>query len=68
MLSVHLLNVLQDRGLTLPDSVALGALVGPSQVGARAIELAISHRHYPIWTKVTASSLVMVAPAGALGR
>ena len=63
VLSVHLLTVLQGRGLTLPEAVALGALVGPSQVGARAIELAISHRHHPIWTKVTASSLVMVAMA-----
>jgi MFS family permease len=60
VLSVHLLGILQGRGLALAAAVALGALVGPSQVGARAIELAISQRHHPIWTKVAASSLVVL--------
>jgi len=36
-LSVHLLTVLQARGLTLAAAVGLGALVGPSQVAARAL-------------------------------
>ena len=36
--SVHLLTLLQSRGLDLAAAVALGALVGPSQVGARLIE------------------------------
>ncbi len=58
LLSVHLLTVLQGEGLGLPAAVALGALVGPSQVGARAVELAIAKRHHPIWTKLTATSLV----------
>ena len=31
-LSVHLLTVLQAKGLTLAAAVGLGALVGPSQV------------------------------------
>jgi hypothetical protein len=58
-LSVHLLTVLQARGLTLAAAVGLGALVGPSQVAARAVEMAIARlHHHPIWTKVASTSLV----------
>lgn len=65
-LSVHLLSILEGRGLALAAAVTLGALVGPSQVGARAIELAISQRHQPIWTKLAASSFVVVGLAALL--
>ncbi len=58
LLSVHLLTVLQGKGLALSAAVAFGALVGPSQVGARAVELAIAKRHHPIWTKLAATALV----------
>ncbi len=68
VLSVHLLVILQGRGLALTAAVALGALVGPSQVGARAIELALSQRHHPIWTKLVASSLDRARTGGAVGR
>ena len=57
-LSVHLLTVLQAKGLTLAAAVGLGALVGPSQVAARAVEMVIARYHHPIWTKVAATSLV----------
>ncbi len=60
VLSVHLLGILESRGLALTAAVALGALVGPSQVGARAIELVLSQRHHPIWTKLAASSLIVL--------
>ncbi len=66
VLSVHLLVILQGRGLALAAAVALGALVGPSQVGARAIELALSQRHHPIWTKLVASSLIVLGLAALL--
>ena len=36
-LSVHLLTVLQAKGLNLAAAVSLGALVGPSQVAARTL-------------------------------
>lgn len=58
VMSVHLLTLLEARGLTLATAVALGALVGPSQVGARFIEMLVSRYHHPIWTKVAAVSLV----------
>jgi MFS family permease len=60
MLSVHLLNVLQAAGATLAMAVALGALVGPSQVGARAIEMAVARYHHPIWTKIASASFVAI--------
>jgi MFS family permease len=58
VISVHLLTLLEARGLRLATAVALGALVGPSQVGARFIEMLVSRYHHPIWTKVAAVSLV----------
>lgn len=59
VISVHLLTVLQARDIALAAAVALGALVGPSQVGARFIEMLIARYHHPIWTKV-ASVLFVV--------
>ena len=60
LVSVHLLTFLQSGGLALGAAVALGALVGPSQVAARAIELAISRFHHPIWTKFASVTFVAV--------
>ena len=57
-MSVHLLTVLQAKGLTLAAAVGLGALVGPSQVAARAVEMVVARFHHPIWTKVVSTSLV----------
>jgi hypothetical protein len=57
-MSVHLLTVLQAKGLTLAAAVGFGALVGPSQVAARAVEMAIARYHHPIWTKIASTSLV----------
>jgi len=64
-LSVHLLTVLQSTGLALGAAVGLGALVGPSQVGARAIEMMIARYHHPIWTML-ASALFMTVGIAAL--
>jgi len=58
VMSVHLVTVLQDRGIALAAAVGLGVLVGPSQVGARAIEMAIARFHHPIWTKLVSTSSV----------
>lgn len=60
VISVHLLTLLQSRGLTLATAVALGTLVGPSQVGARFIEILVSRYHHPIWTKIASVSLVAI--------
>jgi hypothetical protein len=58
VISVHLLTILQSRGLALASAVALGAMVSPSQVGARFIEMLASRYHHPIWTKLASVSLV----------
>lgn len=50
LVSVHLLTLLQARGETLAAAVAFGAMVGPSQVGARILEMAGRARHHPLWT------------------
>jgi MFS family permease len=63
LLSVHLLTILQSRGIDLAAAVALGALVGPSQVGARTIEFFIARYHHPIWTKVVSTLLVAIGVA-----
>lgn len=60
LLSVHLLNILQAAGMTLAAAVALGALVGPSQVAARAAEMAVARFHHPIWTKIASVSFVAI--------
>ena len=60
MISVHLLKLLESRGLTLATAVALGTLVGPSQVGARFFEMLVSRYHHPIWTKIASVSLVAI--------
>jgi len=59
LFSVHLIAILQSRAVTLVEAVALGAIVGPSQVGARGIEMLISRFHHPIWTKL--GSVLLVA-------
>lgn len=65
ILSVHLLTILQARDIALAAAVALGALVGPSQVGARFIEMMIARHHHPIWTML-ASALFMTIGIGSL--
>lgn len=65
MLSVHLLTILQAREIALAAAVALGAIVGPAQVGARAIEMLISRFHHPIWTKL-ASTVFVATGVGLL--
>jgi MFS family permease len=58
LMSVHLLTILQGRDIALAAAVALGAMVGPAQVGARAVEMVIGRHHHPIWTMVAATVLV----------
>lgn len=65
LLSVHLLTILQARDIALAAAVALGAIVGPCQVGARAIEMLISRFHHPIWTKL-ASTVFVATGVGLL--
>ena len=65
LFSVYLLTILQARDIPLAAAVALGAIVGPSQVGARLIEMLISRFHHPIWTKL-ASTVFVATGVGLL--
>jgi predicted MFS family arabinose efflux permease len=58
LVSVHLITLLQARGVALASAVAYGGLIGPSQVGARLIEMAGRGRHHPLWTLTAAFALV----------
>ena len=58
IVSVELITILQARGLSLSSAVALGTLLGPSQVGARAVQFAMGRRGHPIWTMLAATLLV----------
>jgi MFS family permease len=58
VISVHLLTILQAAGFDLATAVALGALVGPSQVSGRAVEMALGKYYRPIWTLVISVLLV----------
>jgi predicted MFS family arabinose efflux permease len=59
VLSVHLLMILQARGLELAAAVALGVLIGPAQVGGRLAEMVLGKHYHPIWTLLM--SVVLVA-------
>ncbi|MBB5694393.1 MFS transporter [Muricoccus pecuniae] len=58
VISVHLLTLLQSQGLGLAAAVALGTLIGPSQVGARMLEMLFGKKAHPIWSLVASSVLV----------
>lgn len=59
-LSVHMLTVLQLRGVDLIAAVSLGALIGPAQVSARIAEMATGQRHHPIWTMLASAVLLAI--------
>jgi predicted MFS family arabinose efflux permease len=63
VVSVHLLVILEGRGHSAAATVALGALLGPSQVAGRAIELVIGRSFHPFWTAVASSSLIVASVA-----
>lgn len=58
LVSVHLITLLQARGVALASAVSYGALIGPAQVGARVVEMAFKGRHHPLWTLTAAFALV----------
>lgn len=65
VIAVHVLVLLQGRGLELSQAVALGALIGPAQVAGRLGEFATGNRHHPLWT-LTAAVLLFALGLGLL--
>lgn len=60
VMSVHLLTVLQQRGVTLAAAVALGTVVGPCQVGARLIDLLAGRHTHPVWEGLLSALFVSI--------
>jgi MFS family permease len=58
IVGTQLLPLLTARGIETSAAVALGAIVGPAQVGARVIELLFGNRYDPVWTIVASATLV----------
>lgn len=58
IVSVHLVAILDGRNIAVGAAVALGALLGPSQVAARIVELALGRHHHPIWAMAGSSALI----------
>ncbi len=67
VISVHLLALVQARGLTLAAAVGFGALLGPAQVGARVMEAAFGRRFHPIWSLLISTVLVALGLLMLLG-
>ena len=67
VMSVHLLSLLRARGLSADFAVALGAAVGPCQVGARLVDLVIGRRYHPIWGMLLSTLLVALGAMLMLG-
>ena len=63
LVSVHLITLLQARGVALASAVTYGALIGPAQVGARLVEMSFKGRHHPLWTLTAAFALVALGVA-----
>ncbi len=74
-MAAHLPRVLQASGATLAAAVAVGALIGPAQVGARLLEFGALRRVHPLVSARIAAALhplgvaviaVLGAPAAAV--
>lgn len=64
IVSVHLLSMLQTRGHTLAAAVAIGTLIGPSQIIGRAVELAWGRLLHPIGSGLISAALMAGGIAG----
>ena len=50
----------------MTTAVALGTLLGPSQVLARVLEMVIGRHFHPIWTMLTSTVLVAAWPCASV--
>ncbi len=60
-MSVHMLAMMQAKGLTLAAAALLGALVGPMQVTGRILELTAGHRFAMVRVGLVALGLLPLA-------
>lgn len=57
---VHLLIILQARGMDFASAVALGMLFGPAQIAARVVESLAGGRYHPVWTLAASVALMAI--------
>ncbi len=62
-MAAHLPRLLQAHGSSLAAAVAVGALIGPAQVGARLLEYGLLRRAHPLWVARVAAAM---HPIGAM--
>ncbi len=60
-IQLHLISILQSFGIEAIVAVTLGALLGPSQVGARIIEMFFANKTTPIQSAMTSNILIFVS-------
>jgi MFS family permease len=58
IMSVYLVIFLKARGAAMVIAVGLAALLGPSQVFARLIEIFLGRHYHPTWTLIFATGLI----------
>ena len=61
-MAAHLPRLLQAGGATLAAAVAIGALVGPAQVGGRLLEFGLLRHVHPL---LSARLAALMHPVGA---
>lgn len=66
IVAVQILALLQAQGLSLAAAVALGALIGPSQVAGRIVEM-FCRRPHPLWSLLVSSVLIVIGLLLLLG-
>ncbi len=60
-IQLHLVGILQSFGIEAIMAVTLGALIGPSQVGARIIEMLFANKTTPIQSAIISNTLIFVS-------
>lgn len=63
IISVHLITLMEARGVALAAAVGFGALIGPSQVVARIVESVVGVRFHPLWTMLASTLCVAIGVA-----
>jgi MFS family permease len=59
-MSVQLITLLQSQGISLVAAIGIAAMIGPSQVGARFLEVLFARNSHPIWSTLISTLLVGV--------
>ncbi|SDI21034.1 Predicted arabinose efflux permease, MFS family [Arthrobacter subterraneus] len=61
VISVHMFSLLAGIGIAGTAAVVMAATIGPSQVGARFVELVVARKHHPLWTLLAATLALAVS-------